>query len=45
VKWIWLEWGGVFPPPKKMRRALVRAVWQHGREAVLCVLALRKLCV
>jgi hypothetical protein len=22
----------------------VRVVWQHGREAVLCVSALRKLC-
>jgi hypothetical protein len=22
----------------------VRAVWQHGREAVVCVLALRNMC-
>jgi hypothetical protein len=29
---------------KEIRCAVVRVVWQHGREAILCVLTLRKLC-
>jgi hypothetical protein len=33
VKWIRLQWGGVASPPKEMRRALLRAVWQHGSVA------------
>jgi hypothetical protein len=37
---IWLQWGGVAPPPKE----IVQAEWQHGCEAVVCVLALRKVC-
>ena len=45
LKWMWLWWRGVTLPTQEMRWAFVWAVWQNGLEVLVCILALRKLCV